>query len=197
MPIAESNLRRHLAERGPKRRGLIDPDQNPRRLDKASGSPPKRGNLSPQHQIRPQKLLEERLHHDAGVGREHAAPAAGGEDPPRFRVEVPGVELGQHRARHRLYVGDPQPGEGREDEHLDPGGLRYEVVEEPRERREQEEEEEAESAAGFEGDQCKVGEGAPPPQQRPVHVRHHGGVVSPHRGAIVDAAETRRRRSHD
>lgn len=152
MPIAEANLRWCIAECGPKRGSLILIDQNPGQLDEARGSPLKRGKLGPHHQIGSQKVLEKRLHHDPGIRRQHVALSAGGEHAPRLRVEVPGVELGQHGPRHRLYVGDAESGEGREDEHADSGRLRDEVVEKSGERREKQQEEEAQGAAGFECD---------------------------------------------
>jgi hypothetical protein len=55
------------------------------------------------------------------VGGEHEPTPARREHAPRLRVEVEAVELGQHRARYPLNVGNLDAGHGREDDHLDAG----------------------------------------------------------------------------
>jgi hypothetical protein len=92
-------------------------------------------------------------------------------------VQVGAVELGHPRAGH-----------GREDQHLDAGRLRHEVVEQTRERREHDEEQ---HAAGLERHVGEVRERAPAAQQRAVQVRDHRVAAAVGGRALLHLRERR------
>lgn len=191
LPIAQPDLRRRLRQLLAERGGFVPSNENPR----VHGEPRQpafvRPELRPDDEVSAQVLLQERLHHDPGVGREHAPPATRREHPPRLRVDVRQVELGQHRPRRQLHFLHPRARQRREDEHLDPGRLRQEVVKHANQRRRQEQEQQPQDATHLECDEREVGEGAAAQEQGAVHVGHHRVPLPPHRGALVHGLESR------
>ncbi|KAG9450434.1 hypothetical protein H6P81_010399 [Aristolochia fimbriata] len=180
LPVTESNFGRRsfskvFAECG----GLDRSNENPRVSDESRGPTLISTDLRPHDQIGSQVLLQKGFHHHPGIRRQHAPLPTRGEDAPRLRVQVHGVELGEDRSSDGLDVGDLHPHKAREDENLYACGFRDEVVEDPGEWGGQEKGEEPQQATHLEGHESEVREGTPATEEGAVHVRHHRVFLPP------------------
>lgn len=160
MPIAETNIWLRLSESIVHSIRFVLPNKNSRTANEASCSASKSRNLSPQNHISSEKVLEKSFHHNPRVGSENAPLSARREHPPRLRVQILGVKLGQHGTCHRLDVGDPHAGESGEDEDFDSGRLGDEVVKDAGEWGSQKQEKEPQDSADFESNESEVWERA-------------------------------------
>ncbi|KAF7845393.1 Glycerol-3-phosphate 2-O-acyltransferase 6 [Senna tora] len=146
--------------------------------------------LGPEHPVGAEECLGEGLDHDAGAGGDNVALAEGVEDAPRVGVDVLGVEAWEDGAGDEVDVAEFEAGEGEEDEGLDGESFGDEEVGEVDEGDGGEEEEGAEEAAGFEGDEEVVREGAAGDEEGAVEVRGHRLVGARVGGAFGDGVET-------